>query len=64
MAGDTTKTFNTYSFTVTVKVDDDAYLDSSPFPEHSEAKDALQSEIRSNLESLDGVGSVTVKPTA
>ncbi len=54
--------FNRYTYTITVEVDDDTYLDGSPFPKHSEAKDALRSEITSNLESLDGIRSVTVEP--
>ncbi len=62
MAAEPKTAFNRHRYIVEVECDDDAYLDSSPFPEHSEAKDALRDEIKSNLESLDGIRSVTVEP--
>lgn len=55
------KTFNRYRFVVEVEADPDAIVEQVPL---DEPRDALQSEIRSNLESLDGIRSVTVEPVA
>lgn len=64
MAAGITANFNRYRFVVDIEVDDDAYLEASPFPEHAEAGAALESEIRANLQSLDGIYRVTVEPIA
>lgn len=56
-----TKTFNRRRFIVEVETDDGAYLEQTPVAT-ADAREALTSEIRSNLESLDGVRTVTVEP--
>jgi hypothetical protein len=57
-----TKTFNRRRFIVDIETDDEAYLEQTPV-ETSEAAEALISEIRSNLESLDGIRCVVIEPT-
>lgn len=58
-----TKNFNRRRFIVEVETDDDAYLEQTPVTTTDPAE-AITSEIRSNLEGLDGVRNVTVEPTA
>ncbi len=63
MADAITKAFNRHRFIVEIETDDEAYLEQSPV-ETNDARKALESEILSNLQSLDGVHRVTVEPTA
>lgn len=54
-----TKRFNRYRYIVEVEASPDDVGEQIGIPD---PRDALQSEIKSNLESLDGVRSVTVEP--
>jgi hypothetical protein len=56
-----TKTFSRFRYIVEVEADSADIADQIGIPD---PRDALQSEIKSNLESLGGVRSVTVEPTA
>ena len=54
------KVFNRHRFVVDVEVDDSAYLEQAPLVTR-DPQQALASEIRSNLESLPGIRTVSVQ---